>query len=137
MDAQARGIYEILTKQSEGFAKLVKAANNNSRDAVMLMIADKLPELVKYQVEAIKNLKIDKVTVWDNGSSNNANGKSSTANFLAGMLGAIPPFEDLFKMAGMELPDYLKGKQPKTETIDAVVVPSETKEENKKETGKK
>ena len=26
------------------------------------------------------------------------------------MLGSIPPFEELFKMAGMELPNYLKGK---------------------------
>lgn len=133
MDAQARGIYEILTKQSEGFEKLVKAAGNNSRDAVMLMIADKLPELVKYQVEAIKNLKIDKVTVWDNGAGNSANGKSSTANFLSGMLGAIPPFEDLFKMAGMELPDYLKGKQQKTETVDAEVIPEQDKSEPKEE----
>ncbi len=137
MDAQARGIYEILTKQSEGFEKLVKAAGNNSRDAVMLMIADKLPELVKYQVEAIKNLKIDKVTVWDNGSGNSANGKSSTANFLSGMLGAIPPFEDLFKMAGMELPDYLKGKQQKTETVDTEVIQDNTKVETKKEEGEK
>jgi flotillin len=64
MDAQARGIYEILSKQAEGFEQLVKAAGNNSKDAVMLMIADKLPELVKTQVEAIKNIKIDKVTVW-------------------------------------------------------------------------
>ncbi|HPI45879.1 MAG TPA: hypothetical protein PLH91_11650, partial [Tenuifilaceae bacterium] len=38
-------------------------------------------------------------------------GKSPTsANFLSGMLGSIPPFEELFKMAGMELPNYLKGK---------------------------
>jgi flotillin len=27
------------------------------------------------------------------------------------MLGSIPPFEELFKMAGLELPDYLKGKK--------------------------
>jgi flotillin len=139
MDAQARGMLEVLSKQAEGFEKLVKAANNNSRDAVMLMIADKLPELVKYQVEAIKNLKIDKVTVWDNGAANNANGKSSTANFLSGMLGAIPPFEDLFKMAGMELPDYLKGKQPKPETeiTDATVIQEEKKEEPNNDPGKK
>ncbi|MDP2112481.1 MAG: SPFH domain-containing protein, partial [Bacteroidota bacterium] len=43
MDAQARGIYEILSKQAEGFDHLVKAAGDNARDAVMLMIADKLP----------------------------------------------------------------------------------------------
>ena len=29
------------------------------------MVADKLPELIKTQVEAVKGIKIDKVTVWD------------------------------------------------------------------------
>ncbi len=69
MAAEAKGNYEILTKQAEGFKAIVNAANQNSKDAVMLMIADKLPELVEKQVEAIKNIKIDKVTVWDNLSS--------------------------------------------------------------------
>jgi flotillin len=78
------------------------------------MIADKLPELVKTQVEAIKNLKIDKITVWDNLSSGKEGKTPATANFLSGMLGSIPPFEELFKMAGLELPEYLKGKKSET-----------------------
>jgi flotillin len=110
MEAEAKGIFEILTKQADGFEMLSKAAGN-SRDAVMMMIADKLPELVKTQVEAIKNLKIDKVTVWDNMGAGKDGKSPTTANFLSGMLGSIPPFEELFKMAGMELPDYLKGKK--------------------------
>jgi len=109
MQAEAKGIYEILSKQAEGFEKLSKAAGN-SQDAVMMMIADKLPELVKTQVEAIKNLKIDKITVWDNMGSGKDGKSPTSANFLSGMLGSIPPFEELFKMAGMELPNYLKGK---------------------------
>jgi flotillin len=107
--AEAQGIYEVLTKQASGFEKLVMAANQNAREAALMMIADKLPELVKTQVEAIKNLKIDKITVWDTGSGDGK--KPSTANFLSGMLQSIPPFDELFKMAGLELPDYLKGKK--------------------------
>jgi flotillin len=107
MEAQAKGMYEILSKQAEGFDNLVKAAGNNSRDAVMLLIADKLPELVKTQVEAIKNIKIDKVTVWETGQGKD--GKTSTANFMQGMLGSIPPLDDVFKSAGLELPNILKG----------------------------
>lgn len=113
MEAEAKGIFEILTKQAEGFEMLSKAAGN-SKDAVMMMIADKLPELVKTQVEAVKNLKIDKVTVWDNLGSGKDGKSPATANFLSGMLGSIPPFEELFKMAGMELPNYLKGKTEDT-----------------------
>jgi flotillin len=75
---------------------------------VLLLIADKLPELVKTQAEAIKNIKIDKVTVWENGGGKD--GKSSTANFLSGMYQSVPPLQDMFNMAGMDLPEYLKGK---------------------------
>ncbi len=108
MQAEANGIFQILTKQAEGFKKIVEAAGTNPNDAVKLMIADKLPEIVKLQVDAIKNIKIDKITVWDSG--NNGNG-TSTANFMKGMMGAIPPLEELFNQAGMQLPDYLKGKE--------------------------
>ncbi len=111
MEAEAKGIFEILSRQAQGFEKLVAAGGNDPTDAVRLMIADKLPELVKTQVEAIKNLKIDKITVWDNMSSGKDGKSPTSANFLSGMLGSLPPFEELFKMAGMELPDYLKGKK--------------------------
>lgn len=107
--AEAQGIFEILTKQAEGFDRIVKAAGNNSKDAVLLLIADKLPELVKLQAEAIKNIKIDKVTVWENGSSKD--GKTATSNFISGMYGSVPPLQEMFNMAGMELPEYLKGKK--------------------------
>ncbi len=107
MEAEARGTYEILSKQAAGYKLMVESAGENARDAVLMMIAERLPELVETQVEAIKNIKIDKITVWDSG---NGNGSSSTANFMKGMMGAVPPLEDLFKLAGMELPNYLKGK---------------------------
>ncbi len=103
MEARARGVNEILTKQAEGFRKIVEAAGGDSDAAIRLLIADKLEELVKVQVEAIKNLKIDKVTVWDGMKD----GTPTTANFLSGMLKSVPPLGDMFDMAGMQLPDYL------------------------------
>jgi len=125
--AEAQGQFEILTKQAAGMEQIVKAAGNNSRDAVLLLIADKLPELVKVQADAIKNIKIDKVTVWDNGSSGE-DGKSSTANFLSGMYKSVPPLQEMFNMAGMDLPEYLKGKDKKEiEADDAKVEPSSKK----------
>jgi len=131
MDAEARGIFEVLSKEASGFEKLVDAANEDASAAVMLMIADKLPELVKTQVEAIKNLKIDKITVWDNMSSGKDGKSPTSANFLSGMLGSIPPFEELFKMAGLELPDYLKGKKP--EEIREVLEAKKSEEETEGE----
>ncbi|MPQ46165.1 flotillin family protein [Marinifilum sp. N1E240] len=128
MEAEAKGIYEILSKQAEGFDKIVNAAGDDAKDAVMLMIADKLPELVSTQVEAIKNIKIDKVTVWENGGGKD--GKTSTANFMQGMMGSIPPMEELFKMAGMELPTYLGKKvDENNETVDFEDVSDKDKKE--------
>lgn len=111
--AEAQGQFEILTKQAAGLEQIVKAAGNNSKDAVLLLIADKLPDLVKTQAEAIKNIKIDKVTVWENGQGKD--GKTSTANFLSGLYQSVPPLQEMFNMAGMQLPDYLKGKDVASE----------------------
>lgn len=106
--AEAQGVFEVLTKQAAGLDQIVKAAGNDSQNAALLLIADKLPELVKLQAEAIKNIKIDKVTVWEGGNA--TDGKTSTSNFISGMYKAVPPLQEMFNMAGMQLPDYLKGK---------------------------
>ena len=120
MQAEAKGNFEVLSKQAEGYKLMVESTGKNAREAVLLMIAEKLPEIVAIQVEAIKNIKIDKVTVWDSGNGDSRG--TSTANFMKGMMGSVPPLEDLFKLAGMELPNYLKG------TIDQ---PIESKDEKK------
>ncbi len=106
MQAQAKGLNEILVKQAEGFKEIIKSADGDTDAAIRMMIADKMEDIIKVQVEAIKNLKIDKVTVWDSGNGG-ADGKTSTANFLSGLMKSIPPMNELFDMAGMELPGYL------------------------------
>jgi flotillin len=133
MEAEARGTLEVLSKQAEGFKALVDAAGNNANAAIQYLIAEKLETLVGIQVEAIKNLKFDSVTVWDNG--NNGDGKTSTANFASGLLKSIPPLNDLFKMTGMEMPSYLgKDQEEIKEDIQKVV---EKKLEDSKPTTKK
>ena len=112
MEAEARGVEEILKKQAAGFAEIVQSAGGDSNAALQLLIADKLEDLMKVQVEAIKNIKIDKVTVWDGGQG--ADGKTSTANFISGMMKAVPPLDEMFKMAGMQLPSYLGTKAEDT-----------------------
>lgn len=107
MEAEARGMEEILTKQAAGFERVVGAAGGNPSDAIRLIIADKLEEIVRIQVEAIKNIKIDKVTVWDSNGGAGKDGKTATANFLSGIMKSIPPMNEMFDMAGMELPEYL------------------------------
>lgn len=105
MNGQARGVMEILTKQAEGLSKIVAAAGGDPDKAATLLIIDKLPELVRTQVDAIKGIKIDKVTVWDSGARDG--GPNSTAGFLQGIMKSVPPLNELFQQAGMVLPEVL------------------------------
>ncbi len=142
MEAEAKGLLEILSKQAEGYKGVVSAAGGDPTKAFQLLLIEKLPELVKIQVEAVKNLKIDKVTVWDSGTGEN--GKGSTANFVAGLMKSVPPLNELFNMAGLKLPTYLgeenqpevKAKEVKikdvTEKTEPEVVVVEKPKEGKK-----
>ena len=108
LEAEARGNRETLVRQAEGLKAIVAAASNKPELAAMLMITDKLPELVATQVQAIKDLKIDKVTVWDTmGGGGDGSGTPTTARFLSGLLQSLPPLQSIFEMAGMNLPDAL------------------------------
>lgn len=109
MEAEARGLFEILNKQAQGYDKMIQAAGGDATKAYTLLLLEKLPELVKTQVEAIKGINIDKVTVWDSGKGENGTG--STANFLRGLMKSVPPLQDLFDQAGMALPEYLAKKK--------------------------
>ena len=126
MQAQARGAEEILKKQAAGFAEIVKSANGDADAALKLLIADKLEEPMRAQVDAIKNIKIDKVTVWDNGQ--NSDGKNATAGFLSGMMKSVPPLNEVFAMAGMELPELLGKKLSETNTEAAEASAAEAAE---------
>lgn len=119
MEAEAKGIYEVLTKQAQGYDQMIKAAGGDPTKAYTLLLLEKLPELVKTQVEAIKGINIDKVTVWDNGASG-ADGKGSTANFVSGLMKAVPPLSDLFEQAGMNLPEYLGKRKEGVEEAEEV-----------------
>jgi len=118
MEAEAKGLYEILTRQAAGYDKMVQAAGGDANKAYMLLLLEKLPELVKTQVEAVKGINIDHVTVWDSG--NGADGKGSTANFLSGLMKSVPPLQELFDQAGLALPEYLAKKKEEPVDIEGV-----------------
>ena len=123
MEAEAKGYYEVLTKQAAGYDKMVQAAGGDADKAYQLLLIEKLPQLVSTQVEAIKGINIDHVTVWDSG--NGTDGKSSTANFLSGLMKSVPPLTDLFDQAGLNLPSYLGQKKEASEAVKAETVETE------------
>jgi len=131
MQAEAKGIYEILTKTAEGYDKIVKAAGS-PQGAVQMILADKLETIIAKQVEAIKGVKIDNITVWDSGSGNGGNG--STADFLQSFLKFAPPMEQAFGMVGAEFPKFLQGAKTQAEAELATKVPPVKSKKDKPET---
>ena len=104
--AEAKGNFEILKAKGDGYRQIIDACGRNTDAASQMLLIEKLQEIVQLQTEAIKNIKIDKVTVWDGGSQN-PDGKTATANFLSGMMQSLPPLHDVAGMAGLDLPAYL------------------------------
>ena len=104
-EAEAAGIQKVLDAKAAGYAGLVQSAGGDTKAAATLLMVEKIENMVAAQVEAIRNMKIDKVTVWDGGS--NADGSSATSNFVSSLVQSLPPIHDVAKMAGVDLPDYL------------------------------
>ena len=123
-EAEAKGIKQVLESKATGYESLVKSCNGDAKAASTLLMIEKIEEIVAKQVEAIKNLKIDKITVWDSGSGSEKGG-SSTANFLSSMIKSLPPLQEIANMAGVELPEYL-GKMVDSKDVTEAEKPSKT-----------
>jgi flotillin len=102
--AEAEGVRKLLESKAEGYRKLIESVGGDAQAASTFLMIEKLEELVSRQVEAISNLKIDKITVWDSGGNGEG---SSTSNFIANLFKSLPPLQDISQMAGFELPEYL------------------------------
>lgn len=105
-EAEARGIRQVLEAKAAGYQNLVESCNGDARAVATLLMTEKIEQIVAMQVEAIKNIKIDKVTVWDSAGGH-GDGASSTSTFLSSLVRSIPPLQDVARMAGVELPGYL------------------------------
>ncbi|MCB0328100.1 MAG: hypothetical protein KDD70_00515 [Bdellovibrionales bacterium] len=103
--AEAEGIQKVLGAKATGYRGMVEACGAEPKDAATMLMVEKIEEIVKLQTEAIKNIQIDKVTVWDSSGGNGDS--SSTAHFMRNMIKTLPPLHEVAKMAGIELPQYL------------------------------
>jgi len=114
--AEAAGIQKLLDAKAQGYKQLVEACGDDAKSASTMLLIEKLEEIVKLQTEAIKNIKIDKITVWDSGNSNGDPAKgSSTSNFISQFVKSLPALHDVAGMAGLELPQYLGKVTPNIE----------------------
>lgn len=85
----------------------MEACGEDAKSAETMLLVEKLEEIVKLQVEAIKNIKIEKITVWDSGQMGENGKGSSTSNFISQFTKSLPALHDIASLAGLELPEYL------------------------------
>ena len=135
--AEAEGVKAVLEAKAKGYSDLVKISNNRPEIATSFLMIEKIQDLVGKQVEAIKNIKFDKITVWDGGAGS-PNG-STTANFMKDLIKSLPAMHDLATQAGIDLPQFLgkvdNGLDDDTvKTASANPQPDPPKHEVKKET---
>lgn len=122
--AEAEGIKAVLEAKAKGYEDLVKISNNRPEIATSFLMIEKIEKIVEKQVDAIKNIKFDKITVWDGGTGS-SNG-STTANFMKDLIKALPAMHDLAGQAGIELPQILGKVDSGVEEVK-VVSPKESK----------
>ncbi|MCP4689592.1 MAG: flotillin family protein [Desulfobacterales bacterium] len=124
-EAEAQGVRQVLESKAFGYTELVKSCAGDAKSAATLLMIEKLEDLVTMQVEAVKNLKFDKITVWDSGSGG-PNGNAAS-NFISGLAKSLPPLHDIAAMAGLELPKYLGNLTPVPEppTAPSPTAPSD------------
>ncbi|MGB1459233.1 MAG: flotillin family protein [Candidatus Thalassarchaeaceae archaeon] len=103
-EAEASGVQKVLEAKAAGYKGLVGSAGGDAKAAATLLMVEKIDQMVSAQVEAIRNLKIDSITVWDSGGDGDG---SSTSNFISNLVKSLPPLHDIASNAGVDLPDYL------------------------------
>lgn len=101
MRAEGQGLQAILDGKAAGYKGLVAACQTAQQTATLLLI-EKFQEIAEIQAQAIQDLPIEKIFVWDGG------GKEGGLNGLGGrLMGALPPMHELARQVGLDLPDFL------------------------------
>ncbi len=101
MSAEGKGVEAILDGKARGYTELVRACATAEQAASLLLI-EKLLDVARVQAQAIQDLPIEKVFVWDGGGQ-----QGGLANLGQRLMGTLPPMHELARQVGLDLPDFL------------------------------
>ncbi len=101
MTAEAKGLQSILAGKAEGYRELVEACGGD-KGAASLLLIEKLLEISHVQADAIRNLPLEKIIVWDGG-----NGGGGVDGLGKRLMGVLPPMHELARQVGLDLPEFL------------------------------
>lgn len=105
--AEAEGLKLVLEAKAAGYKLLIEAAGGNAQAAATLLMIEKMAEIVQIQSEALANIKIDKITVWDSGSGNDG-----VQGFIRNFAASLPPLQEIAQQAGIQLPSFMGAIAP-------------------------
>ena len=117
--AEAEGIQKVMNAQAIGFNQIVAASGQDAQAAIGLMMVDKIENIAGIQANAIKNIKFDKITVFDGGNG------ESTAGFVSNLFKAVPALDEFMGQSGLNLPSYLANPATK-EATPTPIAPAQT-----------
>jgi len=103
MKAEAEGTKAVLDAKAAGYGNLIMAAAKDPQAATTLLVIERLTEVARIQADAIKNLPLEKVIVWDGGGKDGG----GLADLGRRLVGVLPPMHQLAQMVGLDLPDFL------------------------------
>lgn len=99
--AESESLKLKMMAQADGIRNIIESAGGNHGAATSILMLDKVQDIYKMQTEAVANMKIDKLTVWDNGKGD------GVKNVVSDLLSAVPPISDILSGQGFGIPSFL------------------------------
>lgn len=116
--AEAQGEYEKLAKKAEGLGRIV-AECGSADEAYRLLLLEHMDHLADKAAEAIGNIKLDRVMVWDGGNGGNGQG-GGVAGFVRDLGASVVPMMHLMRdIGGVQLPESVLRFAENGETAEA------------------
>lgn len=103
MEKEAEGIKALLEAKANGFQQIIQAAGGNPNAAIMLLISERLPDILEEYAKLSANRRIDKLICIDNGGSGNVNG-GALPNITNQLITAMPKLKEVVEALGINIP---------------------------------
>jgi flotillin len=102
MTAEGKGLQAILEGKATGYRELVQACGGVPETTATMLVIEKFVEVSHIQAQAIKDLPLEKIIVWDGGGHG-----GGLSNLGQRIMGVLPPMHELARQVGLDLPEFL------------------------------
>lgn len=97
MAGEAEGVYALMKAKADGIREVVKAAGGDAQAAILLLMSDKLPEILSEYAKMAANRPIDHLVCIDN----NGEKGGAVAGLTRSLIAAMPQIQEVIKAFGL------------------------------------